>query len=128
MKLIILNIFIIFISFYCYSQTSNILNKGNTKLISKPLYSFNSVNISSSKASVTNCIPKNNSILFDLQHFSINTNNYYKNSYLNSDVKEMVVYNRNHYYYLADPIHPYGNCEFALIGGTINYLILLLNN
>ena len=129
MKVITLTFFLIFISLFCYSQTNSVVKQDSTIFISRPfsLYSPKSLNSSSAIPS-TNCILKNNSVLFDLNHFSMNANNYYKDSYYNSDLKEMVVFNRNHYYYLNDPIKPYGNCEFAVFAGTINYLILMLNN
>ena len=113
-------------SFICRAQTDTIIKKDTSKFILKPFnpYLFNVVNNSSPNIFSHNYSLKNTSTLFDLRYESQYIRQFYYNNFINSDNKMLFIY-KHHFYYVKDPVHPYGMGRNALFLGSLNYLFLL---
>ena len=116
-------------SIVCNSQTDTIIKIDSSKFILKPLYlnSFNTGNNSSLNIFSHNYSLKNTSTLYDLQYDSQYIRQEYYNNFIRSDNYKIFIYN-HHFYYVKDPVQPYGSWRNTLFLGTLNYLRLLINN
>lgn len=139
MKNIYILIFLSIISIVCNSQINTIkkdssefisagLLSSGTLFLSKPLYLnlLNSVNFSCQNKFNTDFAFKNTGNIYNLLQDSMFLMDYNYNSYLNTNKRTVFIY-KDHLYYFDDLLSPYGNNWTALIGGSVNYFLLLFD-
>ncbi len=103
-------------SYVGYNQTDIVARKDSSYVILKSfnLRSLNETKYNSVKFPDYTFGFKNTSSRFTLFHDSLFVN-------------RMLYDNYRHEYFYNDPLQPYGNFQSAIVGGTLNYLFLLIN-
>jgi len=130
MKIKILIVFVIMLSFICQAQTDTITKRNSSKQIFTPnnFYAFKDTKNNSILFSNYTFDLKKISSPFDLFHDSLYIREVFYNNLFSTENEMLFVYN-NHFYYIKDPLEPYGGgLGSTLVFGSLNYLIHLFEN
>ena len=127
MKKINLALFIILFAFVCHAQKDTTMNR-DTSTLTLPhfnLYSFNQPkNLNNTLIPHFSFEIRKMSPQFDLFYDSLYIRQVLFNDFPYSDYNKYYDHSMNGY--INNPIAPYGNFESAVLCGSINYLIFLL--